>query len=107
MGDTSIAIEAHLASSTRTTLEVDINLCDNSSSGSGVQVGGLILKAVAEPLPLDDRLLFAKTVWDVDATCSIPSPPPAEVRKAELEYIDAVDRTALFFLQKLSIDIRP
>ena len=107
LGDTSITIEAHLASSTSTILEVDINLCDNSSSASGVQVDGLILKAVAEPLPSDDRLLFAKTVWDVDAACSIPSPPPAEVRKAELDYIDAVDRTALFFLQKLSIDIRP
>ena len=107
LGDTSIAIEAHLANSTSTTFEVDINLCDKSGSASGLQVEGLILKAVAEPLPSDDRLLFAKTVWDVDAICGIPGPPPAEVRKAELEYIDAVDRTALFFLHKLSVDIHP
>ena len=105
--DTSIAIEAHLTNSTSTKLELDINLWDNSSSTSGVQVDGLILKAVAEPLPSDDRLLFAKTVWDVDVACTIPSPPPVDVTRAELEYIDAVDRTALFFLQKLAIDIHP
>ncbi len=107
LGDTSIAIEAHIANTTSSTLELDISLYDDLSSDSGVQIDGLILKAVAEPLPSDDRLLFAKTVWDVDAAFNIPSPPPAEVKRAELEYIDAVDRTALYFLQKLSIDIRP
>ncbi|PKX89195.1 lovastatin nonaketide synthase [Aspergillus novofumigatus IBT 16806] len=106
-GETCIGIEAHLTKSTSTVLEVDINLWDKLSNASGVQVDGLILKAIAEPQPSDDRLLFAKTVWDVDAACGLPSPPPAEVTRDELEYIDAVERTALFFMQNLLREVHP
>ena len=67
---------------------------------------GLILKAVAKPLPSDDRLLSAENVSNVNATCNIPGPPPTEVRKAERGYINAIDRTALFLLHKLSVDVR-
>ena len=107
LDETSIAIEAHLASSTSTIHEVDINLCNKLSNTSGIQVEGLILKAIAEPSASDDRLLFAKTVWEQDAANTLQAPPQREIAKGELEYIDAVERTALFFMQNLTRVIRP
>ena len=103
--DTTIGIETHLACSTMSTLEVDISMFNKSTKMSSVQVEGLILRAVAEPLPSDDRLLFAKTVWNPSVSTGFSALEPAEVRSEELEYIDAVERTALFFMQKLKRDV--
>ena len=105
---TSVAIEAHLVDTKHSVLEIDCSLRERSTNAFGIQVDGLVLKAVAEPLPSDDRLLFAKTVWDNDASCSISAPPlPKEATKADLAYVDAVDRTALFYLQNLALEIQP
>ena len=93
-GQTNVGIEAHLARSTSATLEIDIDLFDKSTSISGVHVEGLVLKAVAEPLPSDDRILFAKTVWAPSVSYGFPTLEPAEPGPEELVYIDAVERTA-------------
>ena len=61
---------------------MNFNLCDKPSSAFGHQIEGWILKAVAEPLPSDDRLLFAETVSNVNATCGIPGPLSAEVKES-------------------------
>ncbi|KAI9687177.1 MAG: putative Hybrid PKS-NRPS biosynthetic cluster [Bathelium mastoideum] len=106
-GETDIKMESHISRSDSSLIEVDINLCDGKSGRPGVQVDGLVLKAIAQPSPANDRLLFAKTVWDIDATFGLPSPLPRRIEQAELDYIDAVERTALFFLQNLSHTIRP
>jgi len=104
-GQTNVGIEAHLARSTSTTLEIDINMFDSSTKITGVQVEGLVLKAVAEPLPSEDRILFAKTVWAPSVSCGFPTLEPAEAGQDELVYIDAVERTALYFMQKLVREI--
>ncbi|KUJ09018.1 lovastatin nonaketide synthase [Mollisia scopiformis] len=100
-GETSIGIDAHLVKSTSSILELDINLYDETSNASGVRIDGLILKAIAEPQPSDDRQLFAKTFWDVDVACGLPDPSSSEATKEDFQYIDAVERTALFFMQDL------
>ncbi|KAI1387791.1 lovastatin nonaketide synthase [Hypoxylon trugodes] len=106
-GEISIEIESHLANSTNKLREVDINMCNRLTGVTGVQIDGLVLKAIAEPQPSDDRKLFAKTIWDIDAAYGVPSPPPRSITKEELEYIDAVERTALFFLQRIARDTKP
>ncbi|RYP45085.1 hypothetical protein DL768_008516 [Monosporascus sp. mg162] len=106
-GDTNIAIESYLANASNEMIEVDVNICDSSSHISGVQVEGLVLKAIAEPQPSDDRLLFAKTVWHSDAASGLAVVNSSEVTKGEVEYIDAVERTALFFMKSLAREIRP
>lgn len=105
-GQTNIGIEAQLARSTSTDLEVDIDLFDKPSNITGVQVEGLVLKAVAEPLASDDRILFAKTVWAPSVSCGIPNLEPTEAAPDELVYIDAVERTALYFMQNLVREIQ-
>ncbi|KAL3477706.1 lovastatin nonaketide synthase [Aspergillus californicus] len=104
-GETSVEIEARMVNSTTTLLEVDLNLHDQHNC-TGIQVDGLLFKAVSEPQPSEDRLLFAKTVWGVDAAFTLPSPPTREIRPKEVAYIDAVERTAFFFLRSLSEEIR-
>lgn len=92
-------IESHFVKVTNELLEVDINLYNQSSHSLGVRIDGLILKAIAEPQPSDDRLLFEKTIWDVDVTCELPSLPLSGATELELQYVDAIERTALYFLQ--------
>jgi len=105
-GNTMIEIETHLASSTSALLEIDINMCSKATGVSGVQIDGLQLKAIAEPQAADDRKLFAKEVWDIDAAYGLPSLPPRALRRNEVEYIDAVERTALFFLKRLATETK-
>lgn len=101
----SVDIQAQLTRSTSSQFEVDIEVFESSSKALGVQIDGLVLKAISEPLPSDDRLIFAKRVSDVDASCVLPDPPLEEEMRDEVDYIDAVERTALFFLQRLSCSI--
>jgi SAM-dependent methyltransferase/NAD(P)-dependent dehydrogenase (short-subunit alcohol dehydrogenase family) len=64
-------------------------------------VEGLTFKAVGEPLASDDRVLFSKTVWDADIAYGIAAPEHMHTEQDEVDYIDAVERTALFFLRTL------
>lgn len=86
------------------TIEVDLDVCgprNMSTASRSVQIEGLRFQAVGEPLASDDRLLFAKTAWDVDVAHGMTVPEPRPIEQDEVEYIDAVERTALFFLRTL------
>lgn len=108
-GETSIEIEALMANSSTSAVEVDLVVCPKPGNGEvtcGIQVDGLILKAIAEPQPSEDRQLFVKTIWDVDAAYGLPEPPTAQINKKEsIQMIDAVERTALFFLRKFTLEV--
>lgn len=83
-------------------IEVDIDVHGPKSTASrSIQIEGLTFKSVGAPLALDDRLLFSKTVWGADAAAGIAAPEPRKLERDEIEYIDAVERTALFFLRTL------
>jgi aspyridone synthetase (hybrid polyketide synthase/nonribosomal peptide synthetase) len=103
--EASVDIRAHLVKSTNAQYELDISAYDTLSKETGIQIDGLILRAIAEPPPSDDRLIFAKTIWDVDVAAGLPAPPSIILQKNELEYIDAIERTALFFMQNLRREI--
>ncbi|KAI1873032.1 uncharacterized protein JN550_003285 [Neoarthrinium moseri] len=104
---TATTMEAHLINSSSDIVEVDINICDTRNGISRVQVEGLLLKAIAEPQPTGDRLLYAKTVWDNDAAGELIIPSSTVVLASDLEYIDAVERTALFFMKSLTQEFCP
>lgn len=83
-------------------IEVDLDICGDSRTASPfIQIEGLTFKAVGEPLASDDRMLFAKTVWNSDVIYGIATPEQQHTEHDNPEYIDAVERTALFFLRTL------
>ncbi|KAM7215919.1 lovastatin nonaketide synthase [Rhypophila decipiens] len=114
-GDLMTDMEAHLVSRLTDTVDLDLNISPTSFDQQlGVQVEGLVLKAVGEPQPSDDRLIFAKTVWDIDVTSdsftsTIAAVKPEKVAKEddERELIDTIERTALYFLQQVRLTIQP
>lgn len=102
-GSTSIDIEALMATANASVVEVDISICAKSGheqESCGIQIDGLILKAIAEPQPSEDRNLFVKTIWDVDAAYGLNAPPPAQADTGEsVDVIDACERITLFHMQ--------
>ncbi|XP_044717051.1 AMP-binding enzyme domain-containing protein [Hirsutella rhossiliensis] len=106
-GSTSIDIEALMASANASVVEVDISICAKSRSSDescGIQIDGLILKAIAEPQPSEDRNLFVKTIWDVDSAYGLTAPSPARVDINEsAKMIDACERVTLFYMQNLEL----
>ncbi|KAI1173277.1 lovastatin nonaketide synthase [Nemania sp. FL0916] len=97
----SINAEAHLVGSSDNTFELDVEVCECSKGFVGIQVEGLTLKLATEPLPSKDRFLYTKTIWDIDASGSLHISDDRCTSKDESEHIDAVERTALFFLSEL------
>jgi aspyridone synthetase (hybrid polyketide synthase/nonribosomal peptide synthetase) len=99
---THTSFQSHLVNATGVECEVDISLYNSSTKKLGVQVDGLILKAVGDSWHNKERALFAKTVFNFDVASGLPAPScPTRVTEEELEYTDAVERTALFYLNNL------
>ncbi|XXG98991.1 hypothetical protein Hte_005324 [Hypoxylon texense] len=105
LGGVETEMVSYLVNASGSDIQVDVDICDSTTDVVGIQVEGLILKPVAELLPSDDRLVYAKTVWDVDASCCLPAPTIALTSADELDYIDAVERTALFFMCDLTVQV--
>jgi len=96
-----IDIQAHLLESSRTGHRLNIHIFDPYTKTPKVRIDGLVVRALTEPQPSEDRLIFAKTIWDVDVAHGFPSLPVAEITDYEQEYIEAVERTSFFFLRKI------
>lgn len=106
-GETTISLEAHQTDSVgRNTIDVDITFHSSPDSHAAVQVEGLVLKSVGEPSASDDRHIFAATIWDSDATYGLPRPTRELEFPDEDNYIAAVERTSLYFMQRLVAEIR-
>ncbi|KAM0577333.1 hypothetical protein ACHAO2_005321 [Verticillium nonalfalfae] len=104
-GSTNIEIEAMMVTANAAIVEVDISLCAkkiNETQSCGIQIDGLILKAIAEPQPSEDRNLFVKTIWDADSAygLAVTSPTPADEADPPT-VIDACERITLFYMQNL------
>ncbi|KAJ0418299.1 lovastatin nonaketide synthase [Aspergillus carlsbadensis] len=105
-GATAIRLEAYQSdTSSRDCVEIDINVHCSPDSNATVQIEGLVLKPVGEPSASEDRNIFATTVWDLDPTYGLPSPTRQVEFPDEVDYIIAVERTALYFMQSLAQDI--
>ncbi|KAF3346090.1 hypothetical protein VdG2_05349 [Verticillium dahliae VDG2] len=104
-GSTNIEIEAMMSTANAGVVEVDISLCakkTNETQSCGIQIDGLILKAIAEPQPSEDRNLFVKTIWDVDSAYGLAVTPPTPANEAASStVIDACERITLFYMQNL------
>ncbi|KAM0331382.1 hypothetical protein ACHAQA_003055 [Verticillium albo-atrum] len=104
-GSTNIDIEAMMATANASVVEVDISVCakaENETQSCGIQIDGLILKAIAEPQPSEDRNLFVKTTWDVDCAYGMTALPPVTSDTVDpLATIDACERVTLFYMQNL------
>ena len=114
-GDIRIHTQASIVKSDIDEFEVDIDIYGESANPFGVQVDGLLLKSVGETFHSSDRSLFAKRIYNVDVALGSLSPMSAQPFENESEYIDAVERTTLFFLSRLNgelwekdgVDIKP
>jgi SAM-dependent methyltransferase len=96
-----LGIQAHLLESSRTDYRLNIDMYDPDTKKPRVRIDGLVMRALTEPQPSQDRLIFAKTIWDVDVAHGFPSPPVAEMTDYEQKYIEAVERTSFFFLRNI------
>ncbi|PSN60130.1 hypothetical protein BS50DRAFT_536013 [Corynespora cassiicola Philippines] len=97
-------IQAHLVESTRTEHRVDIGVYISCTEEPRLLIEGLVIKPLAEPQPSEDRKIFASTAWDVDVAHGFPSPPVAAITDEELQHIEAIERTSLFFLRNICRD---
>ncbi|KAH7408173.1 lovastatin nonaketide synthase [Phaeosphaeria sp. MPI-PUGE-AT-0046c] len=97
----STNIQAHLVESTRTEQRVNIDMYHGRTNTSRVQIENLVLKPLMEPHPSEDRVIFAKTVWDMDVAHGFPDPPMTEITDREFEHVEAIERTSLFYLQSI------
>lgn len=92
-------MEAFVTESTSSFFVGDVNVFDPTETRYSVQVEGLLFKAIAEASPANDRLLFAKTIWDVDIICGASVTAENQNPEGELEQLHAIERVALFYLQ--------
>ncbi|KAK2752687.1 putative Hybrid PKS-NRPS biosynthetic cluster [Arachnomyces sp. PD_36] len=107
-GATAIGLEAYQANpGQQNSMEIDITVHSSSNTNAAVQIEGLVLKPVGEPSSSEDRHIFAATVWSVEPNCGLPTPTRLADFPDEDNYINAVERTSLYFMQNLAQDILP
>ncbi|KKY13503.1 putative polyketide synthase [Diplodia seriata] len=94
-------IEAFVTEWSSSSFAGDVTILDATGTRSSIQVEGLRMKAIAEATAANDRLLFAKTTWDVDITHSVCVPASTQDTAAELALLSAIERTAAFYLRSL------
>jgi aspyridone synthetase (hybrid polyketide synthase/nonribosomal peptide synthetase) len=104
-GGCSVDVQARLANSTRSAHETDIIINGPSTTEAEVEIYGLEMRTITEPQPSEDRLIFAKTLWDADVAYGFPSSRPAQITNQELAYIEAIERTNLFYLRNVCCTI--
>ncbi|ORY71044.1 polyketide synthase 3 [Pseudomassariella vexata] len=106
-GSTNIEIEAYMTSPELGKLmEADINVRAKKGTRDdlgGIQLEGVRFKAISEPQPSEDRNIFAKTVWGLDAAYGLVQPRTAEISARSSMYTpEEYERVALFYLQSLA-----
>lgn len=79
----------------------DLHVLDVSGDATSIQIEGLLWKALSESTPTNDRLLFSRTVWDLDIIDGAVQPEGhdrnGESRHGDL--IETMERTALFHMR--------
>lgn len=107
LGEQGVAIEAYVNKSSATLVEIDINLSSRDGGYTGVQVEGLVVKSLSEPGPSDDRLMFAEETWGLDISFGTEDVVPEEEDPKEVELLQAMQRTAVYYFQLFQQKVRP
>lgn len=100
-------IEAFITESSSSSFAGDLHVLDPTGTRTSIQVEGLRMKAIAEPSPANDRLLFSKTAWDTDIFHGASAAAPQHDAATELELLHAIERVALFHLRNLLDSVSP
>ncbi|KAM0720785.1 hypothetical protein Q7P37_003070 [Cladosporium fusiforme] len=106
---THLDVEASLNTLSARAANVDIAMWAPSVDKIlGIQVEGLILKAITEPDPSADRNLFVKTLWREESAYGLRAPEefPFDVEQVVRRTV-AYERVALFYMRMLVEVIAP
>ncbi|KAF4963991.1 hypothetical protein FSARC_8041 [Fusarium sarcochroum] len=99
---TKARIETWALSQTATSLRGDLNIYDDVSGGTFLQVEGLAVNMVGASEAASDRSMFSKTVWGIDASLGLMSPGRSEVQDTKgIKMADAVERVAMFYVKRI------
>ena len=97
----SLPFDASLSASVADGISGDVDIYDESGTNAFVQVEGLHVTPLTTPTAVDDKQIFAETIWDV-------AEPDAKVGFKEWVLSDVeeevsllVERTCLFYMKKL------
>lgn len=97
----SLPFDASLSASVADGISGDVDIYDESGINAIVQVEGLHVTPLTTPTAVDDKQMFAETVWDV-------AEPDGEIGFKEWVLNDVeetgslwVERTCLFYMKKL------
>lgn len=85
----------------------DIHVRDYTGTSTSIQIEGLGWKALSEATAANDRLLFSRTVWDLDVSNGIVEHDQDSKSSDGHELILAMERTALFYFQELVRHVSP
>ncbi len=97
----SLPFDASLSASVADGISGDVDIYDESGTNAIVQVEGLHVTPLTTPTAIDDKQIFAETIWDV-------AEPDGEIGFKEWTLNDVeeagsllVERTCLFYMKKL------
>ncbi|KAJ5464099.1 hybrid PKS-NRPS biosynthetic cluster [Penicillium sp. IBT 31633x] len=100
-GEITMHAEAYTTQSSSTLLEGDIHLYSSAEYGRmSLQVEGIAMKAVTDMEVSSDRCIFATTDWGPDIGYSLPELGHPVDAVDELEILEALERTALYYYQE-------
>jgi acyl transferase domain-containing protein/NAD(P)-dependent dehydrogenase (short-subunit alcohol dehydrogenase family)/SAM-dependent methyltransferase len=100
---TRVDFESWALDSNAGSLKGDMNIYDNTSHHTLVQVEGLVLNLVGEQNPSRDRQVFAKTSWEPDMTLGLPVPERDAAEDAKLlQLTEDLERVALYYARRLA-----
>lgn len=107
-GEIEMEADALVAVGTSTLLEGDIHLYDPRSNSTGLQVEGIVMQAMSEPSSDNDKCIFSETVWEMDISCGLAALDAVRAGMTDdLLLVEVLDRTSLYYWQKLLRDIHP
>jgi aspyridone synthetase, hybrid polyketide synthase / nonribosomal peptide synthetase len=104
IGEIEFENETFITKSSSSLIEGDIHYFDPDGN-SGIQIEGLTLKSFMEPKASNDRLIFSETIWDSDIFGGYADLQEDEPEPEELQLVDAIERTVLYYFQAASSKI--
>ena len=106
-GEINMDADTFVTTASSTLLEGDIHLYDFRGDQMSLQVEGIAMKAVSEPEPSNDKLLFAETIWDTDVSFGLGGLSQPKEVTGDIALVEALDRTALYYYQALFREVAP
>jgi hybrid polyketide synthase/nonribosomal peptide synthetase ACE1 len=96
-GYVQVPFACQLESSAKDSIEGDVNILAEDGIHTWVQIEGFSLVPSSTAAPVNDRILFAETLWDV------ASPDAQKVQDSFIhtDLITACERVAYYYLQKV------